>query len=206
MGYVFSRVVGALKGIWTKSGETEKVVEHLANVLIEESKNRKEVEILLINGITRSNDNLTSLHGKLIETLPALADVMRGPATELVAPVGNTCKQIRQFSGSDFEVAINEPEAEVIRGDSAMEVEDMQSFYCNKITEINLETGHCILDVKGFDNLITGKIDDPIINTPNNVYTKALNSQTPFTIKAKPVKKEGIIHRFYISDAKANDT
>lgn len=201
MGYVFSRIIGALKGIWTKRGETGKVVEDLAKVLIEESKNRKDVENLLIRSITQSNDNMASVHGKLIETLPTLAGVLRNSARELVAPIGNTCKQIKQFSLTDFEVEITEPEAEVIRGESEMEVDDMQSFHCNRITEINVENGHCILDVEDYDHLITGKIDDPVLKTPHNVYTKALDNQTPVIITAKPVKKEGVIYRLYISDA-----
>lgn len=206
MGFVFANVIDALKGHWTKPGETGKVVEHLTNALIEQSKDRKDVEIVLANGIIHANDNMASLHGKLIDTLPQLADATRPSAKELVTPVGNTCKKIEQFSNTSLVVPISEPEAEVIRGDEDYEVDEMQNFNCNRITEVDIENGHCKLDIEGLDHMVIGKIDDPIIHTPNNIYTRALNEQKPFTITAKPVKKQGIIHRLYISDAKENDT
>ena len=77
----------------------------------------------------------------------------------------------------------------------------MQNFNCKRITEINTETGHCILTVEGFDKQVRGKINDPVLSTPNVVYTRALNDRTPLQISAKPVKKDGQIYRLFISDA-----
>jgi predicted transcriptional regulator len=130
-----------------------------------------------------------------------MAVVTRSHGALLVAPVGNTCKALRQFSGTQEEITITEPEAEVIRGDNEMEVDDMQEFHCKRITEINKLNGHCILDVEGFDHLVIGKISDPALEKPNNVYTRALNDQTPIVISAKPVKKNGAIYKLFISNA-----
>jgi hypothetical protein len=58
------------------------------------------------------------------------------------------------------------------------------------------------MQVEGFDGPVVGKISDPSLNTPNNVYTKSLNAQTPFEFSAKPVKRDGVIKTLYISDAK----
>lgn len=84
-----------------------------------------------------------------------------------------------------------------------MEVDDMQQYRCRQITEVNRLNGHCILDVEGFDHLVVGKISDPTLEQPNNIYTRSMNQQTPFMVSAKLVRKAGIAHRLFISDAKA---
>lgn len=202
LGFLFSRVLEAIKKIWLKPGETEKVVEMLVDLLKEESRNSNALNTVLANGLIKANDNLASLHDKLIVTLPQIADSTRSHGAELVSPVGNTCKTIRQFTNTAQEIIITEPEAEVIRGDKDMEIDDMQQFICKRITEVNVENGHCIMNVEGFDELIVGKISDPALETPNNVYTKALNQQTSFIISAKPVKRNGIVQKLFVSDAR----
>ena len=149
----------------------------------------------------RANDNLATLNEKLIDTLPTLAESTRSHGKQLVKPIGNTCREIRQYSKTQ-EIVIDEAEAAVIRGSSQMEVAEMQTFKCRRITEVNVKTGHCILDIEGFDKPVSGKISDPAINTPNNVYTNALNESTGFSVVAKPVRMDGVVSKLFISDAK----
>jgi hypothetical protein len=163
----------------------------------------QKVQHQMINAWTHSNDNLASLHGKLIDTLPRIAEATRSHGKLLVTPIGNTCVSITQFTGTANAAVIDEPEAEVIRGDPEMEVDSMREFQCRQITEVNIRTGHCIVEVEGFDGQLPGKISDPALEQPNNVYTRALNGKTPFVITAKPVKREGVLHKLYISDARA---
>lgn len=202
ISWLFARVVDSVKGIWTRKGDTVQVVEILSQTLIEQARIDADVKTQMINAWAKSNDNLASLHARLIDTLPQLADATRSHGRLLVSPIGNTCRSINQFSGTKNAVAIDEPEAEVIRGDYEMEVDDMQDFNCRRITEVNVETGHCILDVEGFDHPITGKISDPALSMPNNVYTRALNGKTAFLISAKPVKRDGVVHKLFVSNAK----
>ncbi len=201
ISYLFSHVVNSVKYIWTKKSETEKVVETLVGALKDQAKRNSDIQSQLINAITKSNDNLASLHNKLISTLPQLADATRIHGKQLVTPIGNTCKIIKQFTGTEKEVVIDEPEADAIRSNNETEVEDMQSYTCERITEVNVETGHCILQIEGFDAPLIGKISDPAIEHPNNIYTRALNEKASFIILAKVVKRNGVIFKLYISDA-----
>jgi len=85
-----------------------------------------------------------------------------------------------------------------------MEVDDMQNFKCKRITEVNVENGNCILDIEGFDNPVRSKISDSAISKPNNVYTRALNNKTSLRLSAKPVKRNGVINKLFVSDAQDN--
>jgi hypothetical protein len=202
LDFIFAKVVDAIKNVWVKPSEIVKVTEHLAEVMKEQAKQNTAVQTVLANGLIKATDNMAALHGKLIDTLPKMALVTRSSGAELVAPVGTTCKVLRQFSRTQDETIITEPDAEVIRGDPQMEVGDLQQFGCRRITEINRTNGHCILDLEGFDRPVIGKIDDPALQEPNNVYTRALNDLTPVLIIAKPVMKNGVVHKLFISDAK----
>jgi hypothetical protein len=83
-----------------------------------------------------------------------------------------------------------------------MEVDEVQEFHCREITELNRETGHCILHLEGVEKAVTGKISDPLLAQPDNIYSRALNDHGPFRITAKPVRKGGALHKLYVSDAK----
>lgn len=202
VSWIFNQVIDALKNIWTRKGDTVAIVEALAEVMKEQARSDSAIKEQLINAVTKTNDNMASLHARLIDTLPELAGATRNHGKLFVTPVGRSCGQITQFSGTPFTVSIDEPEAEVIRGGPQLEVADMQQFICKRITEVNIQTGHCILEVEGYDRPISGKINDPALSMPNNVYTRALNNKTPFQVWAKPVMQEGTIHKLFVSDAR----
>ena len=143
MGYVFSRIIDTIKGIWTKPGETESIVKLLSDTLIGQAEVHERTQALLINSLTKSNDNLASLHGQLIDTIPELAIVTRNSARELVDPVGTSCRELRQFSRTDFEVPISEPESEVIKAREPMEVGDMKKFRCMRAFRILCQRKSC---------------------------------------------------------------
>ena len=202
--YLFPRIIDAIKKIWLKPSETVKVTEMLIDFINEQAKRDDSLKTLLVNGLIRSNDNLASLHGKLIDAMPQISESTRSNGRMLVTPVGNSCTSLSQFSKTGDEITISEPEAEVIRGGNEMEIEEMQNFKCKRIREVNELNGHCILEVEGFDEFIVGKINDPALQMPNNVYTKSLDNHTAFTISAKPVKRNGVVQKLYISDARDN--
>ncbi len=202
ISYVFAKIVDTVKKIWTVPSKTDQTIAGLTDVLKEQAKMNSDLATVLANGIIQANDNLASLQGRLIDTLPALASATRYSGKELVVPIGHSCTSINQFKGTNNASKINQMEAEVIRGGEEMEIDEMTTFICNKISEINLVSGHCIVQLKGYENPIKGTINDPAIKIPNNIYTRALNEQTPFEISAKSVRKNGELYRLYISDAK----
>lgn len=57
-----------------------------------------------------------------------------------------------------------------------MEVDKMKEYKVNKISEIDIRTGHCVIDVEGIAEHLTGKIVDPAFEQPDNIYTSSLIS------------------------------
>ncbi len=76
----------------------------------------------------------------------------------------------------------------------------METFRVTRISEVDIRSGHCVIDVEGIEGHLIGKIMDPVLKIPNNMYTSALNNHSEFTVKAKAVRKNGEIKRLYISD------
>lgn len=201
LGYLLFKIAGSAKRIWTGSSTTDETVQNLTEIIrmqVEKDHNLMEI---LANGLLAGNEKLADLHGKLIETLPDLADRTRNHARDLVCPIGKSCKELTQFAGTDGDSKIDEADAEAIRSTEDLEVKEMQTFRCEKIQELNLNTGHCELQIEGIDGIVTGKISDPILEQPYNVYTRAFDGQLSFNIQAKPVEKKGHIQKLFISDA-----
>lgn len=197
MDWIIAKIGGYLKDTLAGRGDVEKLVE----VIHEQAKQQSALNTILANGIVKANDDLASLHGKLIDTLPELVENARSPAKKMVAPVGKTCTQMTQFADTENEFIVSEPEALVIRSELDLEIGEMQDYVCNKIYELNLGTGACKLYVEGIGGSINGKISDPALDTPNNIYSRCLNEQRGFKFKAKPVDRDGEIHKLFISDA-----
>lgn len=177
------------------------MIELLGTVVENQAKHDADLVAhagVLAQGLIKGNDNLAGLQALLIEKLPELADGTRQYGRKMVRPVGETCSKIAQFADTNEPSVITEEDAEVIRGGTEMEVDPMAPVKINQISEINIKTGHCIVDVDGVP--VVGKITDPVLTKPGNVYTQALNEHAGLTVLAKAVRKSGNLHRLYISD------
>ena len=203
ISYIFGRIVNSLISVWTRPSESVQAVESLSDEFHERARMDDNLSAMLVNGLIQANSDLASLQSQLIGTLPRLADTTRPHGRKFVQPVGKTCSKIVQFQNESFESLISESDAEVIRGDTAMEVGPMETFKVTKISEIDIRSGHCVVDVEGIARQLTGKITDPGLEIPNNMYTKSLNDHTEFMVQAKVVRKNGEIKRLYISNADA---
>lgn len=201
--FLVKNVASSIKKLWTKPSEVENVVSRLADVIEKQvSQGDNGLAMVLANGLIKAHSDQSALMGKLIDNLPLLAERTRPYAREMVSPVGDTCDSMTQFAHTDHAINIDESEAEVIRGGYEMEVDSMQEYRCRRITEVNVENGHCILEIGDSGRFVPGRISDPAIKLPNNIYTTALNNQTPITVIAKAIKKNGAVHQLHISDAK----
>jgi len=204
-GFLFAKVLDGLHGIWTGRSKGDQVVEKLTDTICEQARHSAQMQEIMVNGIIGrdiAHANLFErLHGKLIDTLPALANGTHNSAKDMVTPIGRSCKSMNQFHGTPNQSTLDEPDAEVIRSNQDLEVGDMDQYKCNRISEVNVKTGHCQLDVDGVGT-VNGKINDPTLEVPDNVYTRALNKQSSFSFSAKPVTRHGEVHKLYISDAK----
>lgn len=179
-------------------------VMELAKEIADGAKKNQELNTILVNGLLQANADSSSAHKRLIEILPALVDANANRMKDLVSPIGRSCNELKQFSRTKNEFSITEPEAAVIRSEQDLEVGDMAEYECTLISELNTKTGHCNLEIEGVERIVTGKISDPTLKEPNNIYSQSLNDHTSFVCTAKPVLKDGEIHKLYISDAKGN--
>ena len=191
----FGQVLNALIELLKKPKESERVADEVHRAILSQNDT-------LIGGLLDARKDQAELHRLLIETLPELAGTQRKNARRFVTPVGETCSRIVQFTGDPGEFEITEADAEVIREDEEWEVDDMREYRVTRISEINLRTGHCILDIEGGQDAVAGKIQDPLLSSPNNPYTVALNAHTGCTVQAKAVRRGGKIRTLHISDVK----
>lgn len=213
--HTFKTIVGAVVKLWLQPSAAEETAGQTGEGLMEDIEKVPNLDSLLANGLAQSNRQLTvalvesnkrqaDLNELLVrtlgKTLPNFAARTRPFGRDFVEPAGNSCGNIAQFEGV-YETRISDSDAEIIRGDDDTEVDPMASFKVNRISEINVKTGHCILVLDELLRIVPGKISDPSLQKPNNVYTSALNAQQGFMAHAKAVRKGGQIQRLYISDA-----
>lgn len=198
--FVFGQVVEAVKRAWSRPSETTMIVTTLTDALLERARGDDAVKQQLAAGLIKANDNLASLHEKLIDQLPQLAQTTRPHGRRLVMPVGPSCRQLVQMAGTDHESSISEAEAEAIRGSVSTEVQDARSYRVNRITELNLDTGHCLMDVAEVGARVVGRITDPLLQQPGNPYSAALHDHSTCVVNAKLVTKDGDPYRLFVSD------
>lgn len=205
LDWLIGKITEYIKDRLTGRGSMEKLAEEIAK----QAERSAELNNILANGLLKSNDNMAeiardslSIQKALIEKLPPLVDANSRNMVMAVSPIGRSCREIRHFAGSESEFYISEPEADAIRSKEELEVDDMKEYECDLISELNTKSGHCHLHLVGDSRHIVGKISDPALSVPDNIYSRALNSQTGFKFTAKAVLKDGEIQRLYVSDAK----
>jgi len=128
-----------------------------------------------------------------------LAKENRAPLREVPEPIGKTVRRI-QFGGDKDGTPIEEPEAEVLRSREVMTVGDPKE-YDVKIEGVFKTNGSCRIRLLNEDRIVPGKITDPALEQPHNVYTTALDTTAPLHVVAKPVFKDKKLHRLFISHA-----
>lgn len=198
--FVF-KVVRMLKMMLTGEVERDKAVEMLIDALKENAEKDAEFKAQMLAGILGNCKSLENLHAQLIETLPELVNSTERHTKNLVAPIGKSCKILTSLHDTPHSFVIDEADADVIRSPKNLEVKDMAEFKCERIRELDLNTGHCQLVVEGIDGMVKGKISDPVIEKSSNIYSQSLDTQKPFYFMAKSIEKNGEIVKLHISDA-----
>lgn len=135
----------------------------------------------------------------LQKTMEKLLNVNRHSLREVPEPVG---KSVRKMSVGikDDATEIDEPTAEVLRAKDQMEVGEMGE-YVVTMEGVFKTNGACKVKL---DNgvIVAGKITDPVLDQPGNIYTHALDRAEPLLVTAKPTMKDGEINRLFISNAR----
>ncbi len=195
--WLVAKVMGHIKE--ALSGKSN--VKELVEVISAQAKASAELNTLLANGLVKANDNLASLQEKMIASMPALIEAAKSPMRATLAPIGKSCDQITQFSDSSFPVVISEPEAIAIRSDGDVVVGEPGAFDITRIYSLSVDSGVCRIEIDGFIGTFHGKINDIALTQPNNAYTQALNQHGSLRVRARPLFKDGELHRLFITEA-----
>ena len=146
-------------------------------------------------------------HEELMALLPHRAGELawknKAAARQLVAPVGDSCKEERLWpSLPEVEYVIDEPTAEVLRRPEDLKLgEPIQMKVV--ITQINIETGTATVRDVETGEKFKARITDPALEKPHNIYTTALDFHKPIIIEAKPVfTTDNRVKKLYISHAR----
>ena len=128
-----------------------------------------------------------------------LVEENRASLREVPDPVGRTVRRM-QIGGDQSGTTIEEPEAEVLRSYQPMAVGDTAE-YDVKIEGVFKTSGACRIRLLDENRVVPGKITDPALEQPHNVYTRALDTTAPLHVVAKPVFKDQKLRRLFISHA-----
>ncbi|MBF8646850.1 MULTISPECIES: hypothetical protein [Pseudomonas] len=195
--WLVAKVMGHVKDALSGGSSVKELVE----VVREQAKSSTELNTLLANGLIKANDNLAGLQEKMIQTIPALVEASKAPMRAALTPLGKSCDQIIQFSGSEHPIRIEEPEALAIRSDGDVVVGEAGDFIVTRIYSLSLDSGVCRISIDGFVGMYHGKINDVSLTVPNNQYTRAMDSHSQLKVRGKPVFKDGELHRLFITEA-----
>ncbi|MER8433909.1 hypothetical protein [Mesorhizobium caraganae] len=147
-------------------------------------------------------DNGMRTQEQLVEVIQHLVSQNRGPMSDMAAPVGKTVNEIRQIPPKSDPILIDAPTAESLRSPEEVTVGDLQQFR-GVVVALDTRTGTLKFEEQKTGREYRGRITDPSLMVPQNVYSHALDTKLPITITAKPtIKEDGEIHKLFVSDAR----
>ena len=200
----------------TLTRDPTKNLEAMGKIFAEINRQNNETHLealkIFAQSMERSSKNLTDvssrqaeliekLENHIIETMPDMAKVNKTNAVNFVQPIGNSCTFINNYFYNGFDVNIDPAKAEAIRSKKPDTVGDQTQYECIRITELNLNNGHCFLELSGFDDKVTGGISDPILNRPSNIYSTSFDKHMPLILTAKPILRDGEVIKIHINNA-----
>ena len=174
--------------ILKKPSDLSRAIDKIHDLAVKHNEFARQVH----HGHMRDKKWLQSLVDRLaVENRTALR--------ELPAPVGRTVRTM-QIGTSFQDATIDEPSAEVLRSRDLIDVGEAEE-YDVKIVGVFKNNGISRVRLLSDNTIVAGKIIDPVVDQPNNVYTTALNDDRPLRVTAKPTYKDGKLHKLFISDA-----
>lgn len=123
----------------------------------------------------------------------------RSTLRELPAPVGHSVRQM-QIGAPSSGPLVDEAAAEVLRAHAPMGVGDIAIFVVT-VEGVFKTNGACRLKIIETGKIVSGKIVDPALLGPNNVYTTALDKGMALRVTAKPTLKDDKLSTLYVIDA-----
>lgn len=188
-------IIPFFKAIIAKRLKRPDAMEKALDVIVALSNSHSEFEKIVHEGHMRDK---AWLQGQV----EILAQRNNTSLREIVRPIGSTARRLEIGKlGDDAQASIGEPEAQVLSAREELSVEDARE-YRGTFEGVDTTNGTCKFRPVGSDNDIPGKITDPALLMPQNVYTHSLDTKQPVTVQAKAVTKDSGIVRLFISDGK----
>jgi hypothetical protein len=128
-----------------------------------------------------------------------LVNENRASLRQIPDPVGKSVRLV-QIGEKDVGPIIDEPAAEVLRSPETLSL-GQPGEYEVRIHGVFKTNGACRVEILNQHKIVSGKIADPELEKPGNVYTHALNEGLVLRVTAQPTIKEGKIHRLFITHA-----
>jgi hypothetical protein len=133
----------------------------------------------------------------------SMANENRASVRHLPEPIGRTVSQMQIGNDTDGTL-IDEPAAEVLRSPDTLTLGTKEQYEV-RIHGVFKTNGACRVEILNQKKLVSGKIADPELGQPGNVYTRALNEGAILRVVAQPTMKEGKIHRLFITHAELSE-
>lgn len=194
-----------IKGIFAKRSGNDALVEDAVEKMCEMARENTEIAKRTLDFAAKVEDHR---HAESMAMSKAMDIVLGEFASrrsenliQFVDPVGRSTRLLTHAKNEKSEFQIDEPAAEVIRSKGELEVGDVTSMKV-KLEAVDKQNRSCKFVSDLYPSTVKGKITDPALDVPNNVYTRALDAQSYIEITAKPALRDGILKLFYISDAK----
>lgn len=152
--------------------------------------------------VVASQENEMRTRTQLIRAIDNLASQNRLALSDMAAPVGKTVDQIAQRPSRSEPIIIDAPVAEALRSPEEVIVGETEE-YRGLVLALDTTTGAFKFKQEDSGREFRGKITDPALLTPQNIYSHALDTKEPITVIAKPtIHEDGEIHKLFVSDAK----
>jgi len=190
--FITSTFEAVIKTVLNRQSETSRAIDKIHDLAVRNVEFASQVH----KGHMRDKAWLK----RMVETL---VREDRAPLRQIPDPIGRTVRLMEVGEDRSSPVVIDEPAAEVLRAHEPMQVGDVAE-YDVKIEGVFKTNGACRVRLLDEDRIVPGKITDPALEQPNNVYTAALNAGVVLHVTAKPVLKDGQIDRLFISHAEVS--
>lgn len=162
-----------------------------------EGVEQMEKMIEMLREVNRSHEVTTE---RWQATLLSMVDKLQPAARQMVEPIGRTASTLRITGGVGAPVTVDEPMADAIRSKEELEVQDL--------TEMTVKVDgvfHHARQIKVEHptepgRYITCDVRDPTFDSVPNPYTEALQKLARIVVLARPVLKNGELHKLYVMD------
>lgn len=139
---------------------------------------------------------------RLLGTIDKMADNLRPAVRRAVAPIGESARTLTVSLGSSERgFVIDEADKAAITSPAGLSVDEERT-YMVLISELDMQTGACHVDIEGDDATARhpAKITDPECSLPNNVYVLSMAAKEPLAVRAKATIRDGVVERLFISN------